>query len=303
MSIRFASLPCSALLLALAPLLGCPDDVVGGEDDAGTAAGRSDAGADELVEELGDCESRLRLDDGEDCRPVRVLLLNDGDSEGVNSGSLLVPLLQTPLVGGGGGSSFQVTDVEYIADWDGLVPAGTDVIFVAEGVDYTAGLTAEREAALTTFWSEGGGLVRSEWGTAFNENAPTLSPVFSDTVDYNEGEQLWSVPAAPPARFAPLVKGLPATFLLRHGATELRTKVAAETGDGDVHTLATLRLFEATADAAEVHVPALSVWPSTAEHGTIVHVNHDLLYSSSSLDEPELVLLLQNAVYGAASGL
>ncbi|MFT6161811.1 MAG: hypothetical protein ACJA00_004409, partial [Myxococcota bacterium] len=49
-------------------------------------------------------------------------------------------------------------------------------------------------------------------------------------------------------------------------------------------------------------IPALAVWPATSTRGTIVYLNHDLLYGTSLMDEPEIGPLFRGATYGAASG-
>jgi hypothetical protein len=223
--------------------------------------------------------------------------------EGNQASRGLLPLLGQ-RIGSSTVASFDVTLGGPFFEWDGAIPAGTDVVFFAEGHEYTISLDTDQEAALTLFWQAGGGIVRTEWGTGYNENNLALSPVTTPDSDHFEGANTWTGLPDPPTAYAAALTRLPGAFVLSHGMTHVVAKTAAETGDVDVVTLLSIA-FDPDDDPETnntIDVPGLAVWPATAAHGAIASVNHDLLYDTESLQEAEAAPLFQAAVYAAALG-
>ena len=236
------------------------------------------------------------------CRAVQVYILDDHNSDvDDSSGVTLATILDAE-------GAFTVTrSLVRMDDWDGTLPATTDVVFWASGVRYR-NLDDDGGAALRAFVGAGGGLIRTEWGTAYSEHLLELSPVDATESDYNYDEEVlpWALVPAPRSDAAEaIVAGLPATFDVLAGITQvnLRDHSNADTDlppaepDPEV-------VIELTSDGAPF--PAVTWWPAAPHRGPIVHFNHDLRYqegyhATEPLTEPEVHTLIRNIVFAAAA--
>jgi len=196
-----------------------------------------------------------------------VLLLGDDDAESQ---------VQTALQNAG----HNVTYGGIYYDWDGITPNPNnfDVIVALNGYDYGYDFTANAETALTGFVTRGCGLVFTEW-TAYNFCSDYKSSVIGqlmpvdmpDCSDYGTADT-WTVLNA----LHPLTAGVPgswpdsaqwSTVVAKPGSTVLITGTDAN--------------------------PLLTY--STVNGGTVIHINHDMTYTTDTID-PNALQLIVNAV-------
>ncbi|MCB9682169.1 MAG: hypothetical protein H6733_11950 [Alphaproteobacteria bacterium] len=276
------------------------------------------------------CDCRVDLaDDPATCRPIRVVLLDDEALDEPSSGFFLAPILEA-ATWATGVPMFTVSNAGYRDGWQGGIgdptedsdtdadvdtdnPVGdllsvdnTDVVFLLEGVDYSSELTTPGFDAVEAFVTAGGGLVRAEWGTAYEELYPQWSPVTSYE-DYVEDDdlKLWQLVDDDTPAVRALQVGLPRTFSMRHSVELLSVLTAEETGD--VAPLMALTVQPPD----EAPQPGLVVWPAvstgtTPHHGVIVWMNTDLAYLASEsftpMQEPEMATMVRNVGRVAAGG-
>ncbi|MCA9564353.1 MAG: hypothetical protein KC561_12735 [Myxococcales bacterium] len=254
-----------------------------------------------------DCAAIFQLETEDGCRPVQVMFIDDGEApepeeRDGRASTVLIPLLEA-LQGDESAPSFQVTNVGSLDSWDGSTPNSVDVVFFAQGLDYQTDPSVGQLATISGLSEGGVGLIRTEWGTGYQGIVDDLSPVISPDSDYEEAVMAWRTVDSLSEPYDSVLVALPGTFSLSHGCTDLRAKNAAETGDVAVVVLAELLMTGEEGTQDDHWVPAVSLWPSTEGHGTIIHVNHDLYYSSSSLSEAEIGPLFRAVVWAAASSL
>ena len=202
--------------------------------------------------------------------PRRVLVLDDSSTPADGSASEVSPALAKaghfPIDGG------------FYQTWDGFSPTldGVDAVFLLQGVEYDDTMTANGDAALAAWVRAGGGLLRTEWGLYEAAASPALAvdfllPAVSPESDYAYGSR-WSVLR----RTHPLARGLKKRFEVPLTGWAKATPI----------------------DGATVVVKNDSGYPmvTTArfDAGTVVHVNHDLRYSTSPI-QPEILRILVNA--------
>lgn len=177
-----------------------------------------------------------------------------------------------------------VTDGGLYYLWDGVTPNVADFQFVVllDGYDYGYDLTPGALAALQGFVADGCGLLVSEWTTydvyyayksaEFGLMLPTESPAG----DYGYADD-WAVIA--PGH--PLVAGVPATWTDLAGwsvvTARAGTQVVVEGSTGN----------------------PLYAWWRWDGDGAVLHLNHDLTYTTATI-EPNALQLIVNAVsFGA----
>lgn len=275
-------------------------DVVGETDDVSDTEVESDEESDEPEQEA--CHEVHRVPDGEGgCRPVRVLLLDDRydveapDSSTPGSGDSIRALLGEPF-DGEDESAFEVTEGGPYYQWDGTIPAGTDVIFWAQGVVYGQSLTEGGVTALSAFVGAGGGLVRTEWGAAYSGIEPDVCPVES-AGGYAEGVMAWTEAEDAPAV---LTAGVPTSFSITHGAVAVREKedLAALNGGPMVVAFEVQFPLPGGVTPQVEPVPGLVLWPGKSGRGTIGWVNHDLDYQDAEALQPvEIRAALRNLTW------
>lgn len=277
-----------------------------------------------------DCSVNVATDPAT-CRPIRVLLLDDEYLSYPSSGGFIQPQLEAKSWADGV-PMFSVINAGRRWLWNGVlaatpvgvdtadssdtdVPVGdmlsvdnTDVVFLLEGADYSSELTQEGATALAAFVEAGGGVVRTEWGAAYDQLEPEICPML-EYDDYMEDTdpKTWTLVASS-APLAPVLQAdLPATFTLAASIVKAAPKTVADTLDVDVLTVATVTYTDSDPDE---EIPALTYWPAvltgnSPHHGTIVWVNHDLAYLNddtfTAMQEPEWATLMGNVARAAAS--
>lgn len=199
-----------------------------------------------------------------------VLLLNDGGSE-----PQVIAALQA--------AGHAVTDAGPYHEWTGSGLDGIDAVVYLDGVDYAFGLTPEADAALASYVAGGGRLIMTEW-TAYDAHhgllgaqVTQLMAVASPGGAYGYGNT-WTV-AAPGH---PLAAGLPASWSDAAGFSAVEADLASIvviSGNGGNPLLA-YRAYDA---------------------GTVVHLNHDLTYTTAQI-HPNALQLLVNAVGAELDG-
>ena len=168
-------------------------------------------------------------------------------------------------------------------EWDGVTPNVNDfdVVIYLDGYDYGYLLDPVADAALSAFVAGGGGLIITEWSAydaagTWNPLVGALMPVTSPDRNYDYGGPWYVVdPAHRLAAWLPDRWGDAAAYgyvVPIAGAT-----VVFEGIDG--HPLVTYR---------------------TDTGGTVIHVNHDMTYTTSRI-HPNALRVLVNAVEFAAS--
>ncbi len=202
-----------------------------------------------------------------------VLLLGDGDAE---------TQVQAALEAAG----HTVTYAGIYYDWDGVDPAVTDfdVVVMLDGYDYGYPLQAAAATALQGFVASGCGLVMTEWtaydvcrgykGTVIGDLMPVT---MSDCSDYGD-QDTWTV--LDPTH--PLVAGLPSSWTDDAGWSTVAPKagsVVVVSGASD-NPLVTY---------------------STALGGTVVHLNHDMTYTTSTIDPNALQLIVNAAGFASCA--
>jgi hypothetical protein len=197
-----------------------------------------------------------------------VLLLDDGAS-----GGQIVPALEE--------SGLQVVDGPDYYDWDGVSPSldGVDVVVLLQGATEMPRLMPAADQGLRDFVMSGGGLVRTERALASLEEA---SPMLIDAAlpvtsasGFADAQEWWV-----DDRDHPIVAGLPAKW--------------DEPG--------TISLIEAVPEGEVVmssanQVPLLTL--RTDLGGRVVHINHDLTRTTSTMG-PEILQLMVSTTSWAA---
>jgi hypothetical protein len=196
-----------------------------------------------------------------------VLLLGDNGGE---------TQVQTALENAG----HDVTLVTPYYDWDGINPnvADFDVVILLDGEDYGSPLEPAADAALERHVKNGCALVATEWvaydvcGDSKSEELGALLPVSSDPdcdFDYSE---TWTVDRPDD----PLAAGLPAQWTDDAGYSFVEPRPGA-----------TVIITGASG------YPMLTRWDRFG--GTVVHLNHDVTYSTTDIDANALQILINSA--------
>jgi len=197
-----------------------------------------------------------------------VLLLGDGQSE---------PQVQTALENAG----HNVTTVTYYYDWDGLSPDPNnfDVIVALDGYDYGYQFDPAAASALDSFVAAGCGLVFTEW-TAYDvysdykgTTIANLMPAYTPDGSYAYGDT-WTVLNTS----HPLVNGVPASWTDSAGfsivTAKPNTTVVIEGSNSN---------------------PLLAY--SNENGGTVVYINHDMTYTTSTINSNALQLIANAVSY------
>ncbi len=197
-----------------------------------------------------------------------VLLLGDGGSE---------TQVQSALEAAG----HLVTFAGPYSTWDGSGLGSVDTVIYLDGVNYGLGLTPAADAALAAFVTSGGRLVMTEW-TAYDEFQNHVGPQVSQLMAINSptgafgSNTTWTV--ALPNH--PLAAGLPSSWSDAAGFSS----------------------FVVAHPNATVVITGNSGYPMLAYRadvgGAVVHVNHDMTYTTPTID-PNALQILVNAVEAA----
>ena len=200
---------------------------------------------------------------------VDVLLLGDTDAE-----FQVQPALE------GAGHTVTFGGVYY--DWDGVTPAVTDfdVVVFLNGEGYGYELQPAAAAALESFVPTGGRLVMTEW-TAYDvcggdkgEVVANLMPVIMpDCNDYGEVDT-WTVDD--PSH--PLAAGLPGTWT-----------------DDAAWSTVVRKLGSAVVVSGTGGNPMVVY--SKVSDGTVVYLNHDMTYTTATMNPNALQLMVNAAEY------
>jgi hypothetical protein len=205
-----------------------------------------------------------------------ILLLGDGDAE-----TQVQPALEA--------AGHSVTFGGYYADWDGVSPAAADfhTVVLLDGYSYGYPLMPAAATALEAAVAAGTGLVLTEW-TAYDVCSGykgaiigALMPVtMLDCGAYFTGAN-WLIND----QYHPLAEGLPA--------------VGTWYDDAEWSTVALKPDSIAVISEGTGFNPMASY--SNAAGGTVVHINHDMTYTTSIINADSLQLLV-NAANFAGSG-
>jgi hypothetical protein len=197
---------------------------------------------------------------------ANVLLLGDNGGQGQ---------VQTALQNAGN----TVTVVNPYTAWDGVTPsaAAFDLIILLDGVDYGSPLQPGAEAAIAAHVSQGCSFLATEW-TAWDVCKGYKSAAIGDLLPvsapagcaYHYGDT-WTVALASD----PLAAGLPGSWSDSAGYTVVAAKPGA------------VVVIKGSNDN-----PMLSY--TNAHGGTVVHLNHDVTYTTSTID-PNALQILTNA--------
>jgi len=173
-------------------------------------------------------------------------------------------------------------------EWDGITPAVSnfDVVVFLNGYDYGYELLPAAATALQGFVAGGCGLVMTEW-TAYDVCSgykgaivEGLMPVtMSDCGDYGYDET-WTVDS--PGH--PLVTDLPASWSDPAGWSTVTPKTGTTVVVSD-----------------SVGNPMVAY--SNASGGTVVYLNHDMTYTTSSMTSESLQLIVNAAEYASCAAL
>jgi len=198
-----------------------------------------------------------------------VLLLGDEDAE-----TQVQPALE--------GAGHTVTFGGIYYDWDGVTPAVTDfdVVVFLNGYGYGYELQPAAAAALESFVPGGGRLVMTEW-TAYDvcegdkgEVVANLMPaIMPDCNDYEYGGT-WTVDD--PSH--PLAVGLPGTW------------------SDDAAWCTVIRKLGSVVVMSEAVGDPLAVYSKVSD-GTVVYLNHDMTYTTETINPNALQLIVNAAEY------
>jgi hypothetical protein len=202
----------------------------------------------------------------EDPKSIRVLLLGDLGSETQVENALR-------------GAGHEVTTLARYLEWDGDTPDVTkfDVVVYLDGREFAEGLSVRADPTLAAFVADGGGLIRTEWSVwagMVNPETDALMPLtYAGEFEYG---LVWNVTVPGHA----LVANVPTSWTdingYSHATPHPNATVVMESENG--HPLLTYR---------------------DDTGGTVVHINHDLTFSSSVIS-PNALQLFVNAVEFAA---
>jgi hypothetical protein len=201
-----------------------------------------------------------------------VLLLGDGDAE---------TQVQTALENAG----HNVTYGGLYNEWSGTTPDPTnyDVIVALDGEGYGEEFTPTATSALSNFVARGCGLIFTEWtawdvcsgykGSTIGQLLPVTPPVSGCPYDYAD---IWTVLNTS----HPLTAGVPISWSDSAGWTEVVAKPSS-----------TVLISGSNSN------PLLTF--STVNGGTVVHINHDMTYTTDTIDANALRLLLNAVEYSS----
>jgi hypothetical protein len=152
------------------------------------------------------------------------------------------------------------------------------VVVYLDGIEYGNGLDPQADAALAEFVANGGGLIRTEWsvwaGTVNPQTDPLTPLTYAGQYKYGTG---WQVLLPD----HPLAKDVPDLWWATNGYSY-----------GDPVPGATVVI------ESDAGWPLMTYRSDTG--GTVVHINHDLLFKADVL-EPNLLQLFVNAVEFAST--
>lgn len=199
---------------------------------------------------------------------ITVVVLDDG-----GSADEVVPALEA--------AGHEIKGVRDYTEWDGTNPNLTDVDVVVflQGREYEDGLGPGGDTALVVFVTDGGGLIRTERAAFATTLPPALNLDAGLPVQYLSGpleDTQWRVID----RDSPLVDGLPTQWDEPGGYSKVTAKVGA-----------TVVIDKQGGDP-------LVTWDDSFG-GRIIHVNHDMTATSSTLSSA-MQTLMANAVTFAA---
>jgi hypothetical protein len=201
-----------------------------------------------------------------------VLLLGDDEAE---------TQVQTALQNAG----HNVTYGGLYYNWDGVTPNPNnfDVIVALDGEDYGYQFTSTAETALSGFVARGCGLVFTEWtaydvcssykSAAIGQLMPVTSPASGCPYGYTD---TWTVLNAA----HPLTAGVPANWSDDAGWSEVIAKPGSTV------------LISGTDSN-----PLLTF--STVNGGTVIHINHDMTYTTDTINPNALQLILNAVEYSS----
>jgi hypothetical protein len=201
-----------------------------------------------------------------------VLLLGDGDAE---------TQVQTALENAG----HNVTYGGLYNDWSGSTPNPNnfDVIVVLDGEGYGEEFTPTATSALSNFVARGCGLIFTEWtaydvcrgykGPTIGQLMPVTSPVSGCPYGYSD---TWTVLNTS----HPLTAGVPNSWIDNAGWSEVIAKPGSTV------------LISGTNSN-----PLLTF--STVNRGTVVHINHDMTYTTDTIDANALQLIANAVEYSS----
>jgi len=202
-----------------------------------------------------------------DAGATNVLLLGDGGGD---------TQVQQALQNAG----HTVTNAGLYYNWDGVTPgtAGFNLIVALDGTNYGSDFTAGAKAALSAFVAGRGSVLFTEWtawdveqGNKTQDPTGNLLPTVSPAGAYGYGDT-WTV--VNPSD--PLVAGVPASWSDAAGWSTVTAKPGA------------VVLITGTSGN-----PLFSYW--TAPGGRVFHLNHDMTYSTSTINANALQLIVDVA--------
>ena len=179
-----------------------------------------------------------------------------------------------------------VTDGGRYDAWDGITPSVSDfdVVVFLNAWEYGYPLLPAAATALQDYVAGGGGIVMTEW-TAYDVCHQAKGPVVAALIpvtmpncsDYGEVET-WTV--TDPAH--PLTAGVPASWIDNAGWSTVTPKldsIVVVTGAGG----------------------NAMVSYSRASGGVVVHLNHDMIYSTASIHPNALQLMVNAAEFASVN--
>ncbi len=203
-----------------------------------------------------------------------VMLLGDTDAE-----YQIQPALEA--------AGHTVTFAGYYYDWDGVTPnvADFDVVVLLDGYDYSYALLPEAATALQSFVASGCGLVTTEWiaydvcqgykGAIVGDLLPVTMP---DCSDYGSVDT-WTVDNPGHS----LAAGLPASWSDDAGWSTVTAKSGADV------------IVSGTAGNPMVVT-------SDAAGGTVVYLNQDMTYTTSTINTNAIQLVVNATDYASCAG-
>ncbi|MCI0365722.1 MAG: hypothetical protein L0219_17820 [Phycisphaerales bacterium] len=203
-----------------------------------------------------------------DLTGTSVLLLGDGYSEGQ-----VQPALEAAGYNVGYGGLYYA--------WDGVSPdiGNFDVVVYLDGYNYGHPMTPGGVAALTNFVAGGGGLILTEWiayDAFFGDCSPEIAelvPVTTPDANYSAGGT-WTVIDSR----HPLAADLPANWF-----------------DDGAYSVVQARPGATVVVNGPNNNPGVTF--STQAGGTVVHINHAMLYALPTISEQALTMLVNAAAF------
>lgn len=205
---------------------------------------------------------------------VDILLLGDGGSE-----ADVQPALEA--------AGHSVTFAGHYSSWDGANPSAADfdaVVFL-NAIDYSQPLQANAVTALQDFVTSGGGLVTGEW-TAYGV-----------CQGYHGSEIADLMPVVMPACSS---WGASATWIVDDPTHPLTDGVDPTWSDGAKWSTVEAKPDTVVVVSDDTSNPMVSFSKQTG--GNVVHINHDMLFTTASMN-PNAKQLIVNAADFAGSYL